>query len=1038
MTEWWKYKPGIESIQERIDAELLRYERDFTPQPFQTSLQAPPPSQAPIEPFPSPFQEAPVGQPTLQPLRAGPTQIQPLERPLEKPEEKPIEIPFWQRALQVFTAPFEWVDENVIKPGLSLAVTGVGFVPEVQRKAGEDFFEWKKRSWEEWKAPGVNVNIPWSNDPWRVDVKGVLEFAPWLLIPGAGQVGGAVRAARGIAGVAGQFGKTGKALGFAIEYSPWGLVEKTAGVALRGGIRAVGKATGGVSTRVGEHLFGKMPEPTPLSPTVKKFANYLNDVVLPARKAFEEALTPQLRAPQAGRLATIAKRHRAGEITSAQRLRLEEKALKAGGLKGQFAVEPFKFNKKKMNELLDPIYKAAENDFEAMGAAKSLRNLFLTGELPEPRFFRQYAKAYGLEFAKAIKGLTNLPSSRVNKILDFLNIPRSVLASADLSATFRQGLILALTHPVAVPRAFWRQLKGFASEKLALQADDALRARPMYEKATKELGVEFTAVHKGAELIAKEEFFTSNLAQSIPFVRRSERAFTIFLNEMKMASAESAYGAMKAQGASATQMKLMGKFIMIASGRGELPANLTQYAPVFSTVLFSPRLQAATLQLPRQIGRMLLSKNPYMRKEAAKALITFIGGGASLITLLNATGVTEKVELDPRSGDFGKIKVGETRLDIWRGYLQYIRFVAQLTTSERKSAYGNMNKVQRDEVAWRFLQSKSSPAFGLMVDLLKGENYMGEPLFEKTTGAIKTARNRFLPIAMQDIIDATEQSGMNGLWTAAPATLGIGTLTYVNDLVRVKEKIARDAGYDSWDDIDPKTQRQIQNRNAELQTAYIDFDRQVMGTAWGDWRNAGNAIDEVFRESVDRAVAQFQQTQDGYIFREKVGDAFTARRGGYDARNKETRFSEIVNRLKITDSAELLVKLGPQQTAIRIYNEALWGDDMYDEFGDYRFDEAEIRKQQLRQQMGDEMFSYVEEYSGLKYETFPDEYKELAQAKQVMRPYWQVRDEAIKLFGEPRTSSQERRLDSFISKIRRRLRRTNPEIAVAYNRFYRR
>jgi len=983
----------------------------------------------------SPWMQEPLAGVTKQPATPRKslfTAQQERRQAIAPPKEEEISLPFWQRALQVFTAPFEWVDEYVIKPGLALAGTEVGFVPEVARLAGEDYWEWKKRSWSGWETPGINISVPWSDDPWRVDIKGVMELAPWLLIPGAGQVGGGLKAARGVAGVLGKLGKAGKALGYAVEYSPWGLVEKTAGAALKGGFKAVGKVSGRVSTKVGERLYGKMPEPVPPTPTVVKLSNLFKESVVPAREAFEKEL-PALRARQAKAIDDIWTRVRRGEITATEGTALAEKAT-AGGIKHGFAVKGAKFAPKEVDELLSAVVKSSESGFVARDSAVALRDLLMTGALPEPHHIRDFAKVFGEDFAKAVGKFARLPTGTTGQIVDALNLPRAVLASSDLSATFRQGLILLLTHPQKAPRAFWRQLKGFASEKLSLEMDDVLRSRPLYQNAVND-GVEFTALQEGAKLFAKEEPFASNLAQRIPLVRRSERAFTTFLNEMRMGAYESAYGAMTAQGASAAEMKLMGNFINIASGRGTLPANLDRYAPILNTVLFSARYQMSTLQLPRQLGRMLLSKNPYMRKEAAKAFVTFVGGGASICALFNATG-KGKVEIDPRSGDFGKIVIGETRLDIWRGYVQYARFAAQMLTGERKSAYGNMNKAQRSEIASRFLQSKVAPGFGLMVDLLKGENYMGEPIFNETTGFVKTARDRLLPLALQDVMDAMEQSGVNGLWTAAPATLGIGVLTYVNDLVRVKEKIARESGYETWDEIDPKTQREIENRNAELQVAYVDFDRQVMGTAWGDWRLAGRAVEDNFREDVDMAVAQYRETKDGYAFREKIRDAFTARRGAYSARDKEARFEDIVRRLNIEDTAESLLSLGPEQVAIKIYNDALWGDDMYDEFGDYRFDEAEKRKQQLHEQLGEEMYSYIEEYHELKYEDFPPEYQELVKAKQVLRPYWRIREDMVGILGEPKTEWEEKRLSSQVSKLRKLWRQKNPEAEIYYQLFY--
>ncbi len=988
--------------------------------------------------------ERPIERPAERPLPEAPEQ--PLGAPISPPVPElaiePPEVeeprlpegpePFWQRALQIFSAPFEWIDENIIKPGLATAGTALGIVKEVERLEGEDFFEWKKRSWAQWETPGIDVNVPWSEDDLRLDVRGVLEFAPWLLMPGAGQVGTGVRAARGVAGIAGKFGQAGRVLGRAVEFSPWGLVEKTAGVAIKGVGKGIGRVVGGV----GERVFGKYV-PVPPTAAEQKIIKFFPEVAV-ARVKFEKALPKGLRAKQEAITAPIFKRAEQGKITFAQAEEQSSKALaKLGGIRAGFAVKAEAVTKGDMDELFSKIVRETEYGLEQKTLVDSLRKTLTGVDLPEPGHIKAFARIFGRDFAKAVKEFTQKPLSTREKILDLLNLPRAVLASGDLSGTLRQGLFLGLVRPQDVPRAFWRQLKYFASEKLSLDMDDVLRSRPLYRKATQEWGVEFTSMHKGAQMLAKEEIFASNLAQNMPFVRRSERAFTGFLNEMRMGAVEGAYGAMTAQGASKTQFKLMGQFINLASGRGTLPANLNRYAPVLNTVLFSAKYQMSTLQLPRQLGRMLLSKNPYMRKEAALALTTFIGGGSAILGLFQTSG-QGKVELDPRSGDFGKIVIGKTRLDIWRGYIQYARFAAQLLSGERKSAYGNMNKVERGEIVSRFLQSKSSPAFGLMVDLLKGESYMGEPLFNETTGFIKTVRDRLLPLALQDTIDAIEQSGVNGVWVAAPAALGIGVLTYVNDLVRVKERIARDAGYDNWDAIDPKTQREIQNSNVELQTAYLDFDRQVMGTAFGDYRNAGQAVEEVFKENVNMAVAQYRETEDGVLFRKKVSEAFSERRGGYAAREKEERFSEIAKRNKIKDPVKSLIALGPQMTAIKLYNEALFGEDMYDEFGDYRFDEAEIRKEELRTQLDAQqegLFDYVEEYRGLSFEDFPSEFQELTKAKKVLREYWGLENWYKDKYGKPKSRGSQRLMEAFVARQKKRLR-LNDEVEKYYQMFY--
>ncbi len=1187
-----------EAEKERIRLEIRRQAPEvpeletpqFQPQP---SLRQPEPS---IQP---PAFAIPREQPIDLTPRIKQEQLPATPAVIKKPKER-VSVPIWQRALQVFGAPFDWVDENIIKPGLGIAGTALG-IPEVERKAGEDFFEWKKRSWAALETPGIDIKVPWQDKPLRLDVKGVLELAPWLLIPGAGQVGTAARAARGLAGVLGKFGKAGRVLGRAVEFSPWGLVEKVAGRAIGVAGRTVGRRIDVAHTRLGERIAGKLPEPPPPTPEIQALTKAFKEQVIPAREAFEAAL-PQLRATQRSAIRRIIDKRNAGEITDAVADKQIDKAT-GGAIKQLFAIEVPKVKGKAVPEVVAPsaieirnwramgltnkdiaelrtmvprlrelrthqariagfrnvsdeaiddylqkslkyaeelndekairtlrkaidfnkrgelqdailesekglgyihqssgelqehiaelgrlggasksaeevlgltfkgkvapevtekagqvfskahtkslkntIWRAEEDEFAIRTARQAFDDLNLHGTIPEPAVIRIFQRVFGKDFADVVSSMRGVPPSRMEKIVDLLNLPRAVLASTDLSASGRQGLILSLMHPTRAAGWFGKQLKAFYSERLTLEMDDALRARPSFKQFTSKTGGTsgyIAPVREGAALSSKEETFISTFARKIPFVRRSERAFITYLNEARLGSFEAASGTWLSQGASEAEMGILKSFINLASGRGELPANLNRYAPMLNAVLFSPRLQAATLQLPRQIGRMLLSRNPYMRKEAARALVTFVGGGTALVGLLDATGVSDKVEVDPRSGDFGKIKIGETRLDIWRGYLQYIRFAAQLLTSERKSAYGNMNKAERSEIAWRFLQSKSSPALGLLVDLMKGENYLGEPLFEKTTGAIKTARNRFMPLAIQDVIDAMEQSGTQAAWVAAPAVLGIGSLTIVNDLVRVKEKIARDAGFDSWDDIDPKTQREIEQRNTELQIAQIEFDRQVMGTAWGDWRGAGNAIEDVFKENVALATTQYQATGDGVQYREKVKEAFLQRRGGYKARDKEERFSDIVERRDIEDTLESMVALGPEQQAIKIYNDALFGDDMYDQFGDYMFDEAILRKEQVKLRldaMEPGLFDYVEEYRGMKFDDFPIEFQELQAAKIILRPYWSVGDwyiENILKGRKPRVGSpSERMFDRFVGRQRKRMRRTDPEIEAAYQRFY--
>jgi len=971
------------------------------------------------------------------------------------PEEtvKPESQPFWMKALQVFAAPFQWVDDYIIKPSLSTIANPI--IPNLKREVGEDYFAWKKREWEAWQTPGVDLDMPWGK--WRIDMKGVAEQLPWLLIPGVGTVGktagGVTKGAVGLAGMLAKTGKAGRVVGKGLELSPWGMVEKGTAKAIKG-LGKLSAKTEEIGAKIGEKAVGKAV-PRTLTTAENKLVSVAKKLEV-NQKAFKVAEKEQLGHEQYKELAKIADRVRRGEITPSQGKVLQNDALsKIKGVKEQFNIDVSAeaFTKDDVDELLMPLYRKAENDFESRTLANAMEDLLLYGKIPEPAVLQKFGEIYPKEVAEALGTILKQPMGVSSKIMDTLNISRATLSSMDLSATLRQGLILGLTHPIAAIKAFPKQLKAFASEKLALGMDDIMRQDPVFDEFIRMKGY-IAPIEKAAALSRMEESFASRFAEKLPGIRRSERGFITYLNQLRFNSYKAARASMVAQGAGEAELKQLAKFVNLASGRGELPKSIDQYAPLLNSVFFSPRLQASRIELPFVLGKMLFSDKPYMRKEAAKALTTFLGGGAALLALINESGVG-KVETDPRSSDFAKIKIGETRFDIWTGYAQYARFIAQMLTGEQKQAFGNMTKKERLDTVARFLQSKSSPALGLMLDLLKGEDYVGAPIAQDTEGLRQTLIKKMAPLTLQDLLEAAEQDGMNpmAIGTGIAGGLGIGVLTYVDEFTKKRNQIAKEMGYETWSAIDPIKQRELEKLPV-LQEAAIEYDRQMMGTIWGEWHSAGNAAEEVFKENVDNAVRKFRTDGNGVEFRKNVSDAFMARRGAYSAREKNESFAEIVERFKTESTPEALVKLGTEQMAIRIYEKALFGDDMYDEFGDYRFDEAEIRKAKLRLPtgqggLGADIYDYVEEYRGLKYEDMPAEYKELAQAKIVMRPYWDITRQAMELKGWTDEKSlnprQQAWLDSFVSKMRKRMRlqayrqeqSTNEKgLWYYYNRFY--
>jgi hypothetical protein len=267
--------------------------------------------------------------------------------------------------------------------------------------------------------------------------------------------------------------------------------------------------------------------------------------------------------------------------------------------------------------------------------------------------------------------------------------------------------------------------------------------------------------------------------------------------------------------------------------------------------------------------------------------------------------------------------------------------------------------------------------------------------------------------------------------------MGIGVMTYSTDLARAKDKAAQENGEQRWEDLDPLTQRKLENTNRELQVAVIKYDREMMGTQWGDYRLAGKAVEETWQETVNKAVEEYRVTGDGMTFRDKVNSANSGRRMAYEARNKDKRFEEVVSRMSSEDTAEELLKLGPEQLAIKIYNQAMYGDDMQDEFGNYNFALADEREAEFVSRFGQDMLDYIKDYMGAKYDA-PVEYQELKKAQTIMKPYWGVETYYRELLniGENPTIGQERRVKSLVSRAHKIMRRQNPLVEKYYQMFY--
>ena len=421
----------------------------------------------------------------------------------------------------------------------------------------------------------------------------------------------------------------------------------------------------------------------------------------------------------------------------------------------------------------------------------------------EARLIKQQQEAAN-NWQKAYKGT-----------IEVLNTPRALMSSVDLSAPGRQALVASVSHPVIAGKAFVKMLQAAKSEKVFNRYFHELRESPDYKiMQDSKLGLNDPLDPK---LSAKEEAFMSNLAQKIPLIGRtlktkhgnvkgldlvggSERAYVMYLNKMRVDIFRKGMDAFLADGKtpenSPELYKALASHINNITGRGNVGGKLENAVPALNSLFFSPRLMASRINLLTNFANPLFYKNvpKEVRNMYFKDMAKFLGFGATLIGVAALSGAG--VELDPRSSDFLKIKVGDTRYDLLGGFQQYVRTVAQIVSGQKKNL--NTGKIKeldgkqafgedRADVGMRFFRGKLAPIPGTAVDLISGRDILGNKILWKFSGSGKKEKDltdvllNFTPLIGNDIMREIKDPSVKNLISIMASGLGFGVQDFADE-----------------------------------------------------------------------------------------------------------------------------------------------------------------------------------------------------------------------------------------------------------------
>ena len=373
-----------------------------------------------------------------------------------------------------------------------------------------------------------------------------------------------------------------------------------------------------------------------------------------------------------------------------------------------------------------------------------------------------------LQYQNELKNRTK--SQKVyDSLWEMWNLTRALRATGELSPVLLQGGVYtigqSITNPMMAVRAFAQLFTQGFSEKKHEAWLRKVQAQEFYPRLKQsKLAITETDV----KVNAKEELFLSGWVNQIwdglglplrafgekPYKvweklsppKFFERATIAYLNSIRLEKYLQGEQMLRAQGieynGNEKQYKAMADVINTFTGRGSL-GKLELVSKPLAAVFFSPRMWSSSIQqtiaLPYFYAAAGVRDTPSIgggrfKPTVAQKMILmdymkYVGLTAAILMLVKANEDDDdkegmKVEMDPTSSDFGKIKFGNTRFDPWGGRIQQIVLISRMMTDsittkgEKKTLGSTPYTPTKGALLLKFAQNKLSPSSAMVAKFL--------------------------------------------------------------------------------------------------------------------------------------------------------------------------------------------------------------------------------------------------------------------------------------------------------------------------------
>lgn len=441
----------------------------------------------------------------------------------------------------------------------------------------------------------------------------------------------------------------------------------------------------------------------------------------------------------------------------------------------------------------------------------------------------------------------------LNVLYEAASFTKSLLATLDNSFYGRQGIKVLYTSPSIWVRRFaesWidmgKQIAAKTTGVFKPKDDSVMQAirADIYSRENALNGKYGAAKNEYGLGVSSEEAFPSSLPEYIPVLGRLFKASEVAFNggALKMrADLADLYIEMAEENGvdvkDERQADGLGELVAQMTGRGDI-GRLEVYGKEINALVFSIKFLSSnirtlfggakntvTLALPAR-------KNmTFAQKQSAKNFMKIVMSVATILFLANLMD-KDAVEKDPRSANFGKIKVGNTKIDVTGGMASLVVLASRLIPTQHKGefgwwtkssttnkytkmAQGNFGEQTPGGVFMNFLGSKLSPLAGAVRDIYRGRDFSGQ----KPTPA-SLVKQLTYPIALQNLIDSLDDSGRNMLISNISEMLGLQSGTTDINPSGVKwEKLRKEKGNSVFDEAARSFNESFSTKLKDLQSS---------------------------------------------------------------------------------------------------------------------------------------------------------------------------------------------------------------------------